>query len=306
MRLIPYLVSGIATLGLVLSLTSCGEENKGNGKKPETTTSGTINISVDEGYKPVIEQQLKVFDSSYPEAHITPYFKSEKQCFDDLFKDSSGLILTARDLTAAEKKVYEKNGVPLRSLAVAMDAIAIVVHPKSVDTFMTLGQLKGIMTGSFTRPYTIVFDNAQSSTVRYIVDSLIPGQQLSSKSYAVKSNQAVIDYVAQNENAIGILSVGYVWDEESTSELGEFKKGVKVVSLKNDVTGEFYQPYLGNIALFQYPLTRDMYFITRDNGYGLSAGFANFICSERGQLIFKKSRLVPLRVQLNIREVDIK
>lgn len=305
MRVGKYLLSGLTAVFFAYGMASCGGE-KLDATKVETTSSGNVAISVDEGYRPVIEQQLKVFDSSYPEAHIQPYFKPEKQCFDDLFKDSSGLILTSRDLTDEEKRVYHNNGVQVRSLAVAMDAIAIVVNPKSQDSFMTVGQLKEILTGGFVRPYTIVFDNPQSSTVRYIMDTLIPGKQLSSKSYAVKNNEAVIDYVSKNENAIGILSMSYAYDPESTTELGDFRNNVKVVSLRNDSTGEFYQPYLGNIALQEYPLTRKLYFITRDGGQGLSAGFANFICSERGQLIFKKSRLVPLRVQLTIRAVEIK
>lgn len=310
MRLRTYFSLGLVAMALAASLFSCESNNNENKQeKKESTTRGNIKISVDDSYMPVIAQELNVFDSSYPEAHITAAYKTERQCFDDLFKDSARLIVTSRDLTAAEKKVYEKNNIIVRSLPVAMDAIAVVVNPASPDSFLTLGQLKQILLGKFSRQYTVVFDNTQSGTVRYMLDSLIPGQQLPSKTYAVKSNDSVLDYVAKNEHAIGFVGVSHVYNEESTTPEGEFKKGIVVASLKNEndtAINDFYQPYQAWIALKKYPLYRRMYFITRDNWNGLGVGFANFLSNEAGQLIFKQARLVPLRVELRLREAEIK
>lgn len=310
MRFRNYFTAGIALMAFGIGAVSCGNNKSTEKDTPEeTTTRGNINISVDESFMPVIAQELNVFDSSYPEGHIKVTYRTEKQCFEDLYKDSARLIVVSRDLTAEEKKVYEHNKVKVKSLAIAMDAIAVIVNPASADSFMTLGQLKQVLVGKFARNYTIVFDNAQSGTVRYILDSLIPGQQLSSKTYAVKNNDSLIEYIAKNENAIGFIGVSQVYDPESTKPEGEFKGGIKVVSMKdeNDTTvTDFYQPYQAWIALKKYPLRRTMYFITRDSWNGLGAGFANFLSNEAGQLIFKKARLVPLRVQLRLREAEIK
>jgi phosphate transport system substrate-binding protein len=304
-----YIAGSMALIAFSIGAVSCGNDKSTSDEPKETTTKGNIKISIDDSYMPVMEQQLNVFDSSFPEAHITAAYKAEKQCFEDLYNDSARLIVVSREMTDAEKKVYEHNQVKIKSLAIAADAIAVIVNPASPDTFMTLGQLKQILQGKFARNYTIVFDNAQSGTVRYMLDSLIPGQQLSSKTYAVKNNDSLIAYVAKNENAIGFLSVSQVYDPESTVPEGSFKKGVKVVALKNEndtAATDFYQPYQAYIALKQYPLRRIMYFITRDTWSGLGAGFANFLSGEAGQLIFKKARLVPLRVPLMLREAEIK
>jgi phosphate transport system substrate-binding protein len=301
-----YLVQGLMAWGMGMLWISCGNKETATKTNIETTTSGTITISVDDTYKPVIAQQLKVFDSSYPEAHVTAHYKSEKACFEDLFSGTAKLIVTSRDLTEAERKAYIASGRKTRSLPVAMDAIAVIVHPNSPDTLMTLGQLQKILQAGFIRTYDIVFDNGESSTVRYITDSLIPGANLSSKAYAVKSLDSVISYVANKENAIGFVGVSNIYDPDDNTGVGVFKNNIRVVAFKDDSTGIFYQPYQAYIALRQYPLTRSMYFITTDNGRGLGAGFANFLCSERGQLIFGKARFAPLRVQLQIREAEIK
>jgi len=309
MRLRTYFSLGVVVAVAVASgLWSCNGNNKPAEQK-ETSTRGNIKIAVDESFMPVLNQELHVFDSSYPEAHITAAFKTEKECFEDLYKDSARLIVVSRDLTPAEKTAYQNNDIGFKSLGIAMDAIAVVVNPASPDSFMTLGQLKQILLGKFARPYTVVFDNAQSGTVRYMLDSLIPGQQLPSNVYAVRNNDSLIDYVAKNEHAIGFVGVSHVYDENSTDPAGAFRKNIRVASLKNEndtsVTG-FYQPYQAWIAQKKYPLRRTMYFITRDTWNGLGAGFANFLSNQAGQLIFLKARLVPLRVPLRLREAEIK
>ena len=277
-----------------------------NQEPTETGTKGTINISVDESLKPVIEQQLKVWDSSYPEGHIHVRYLPENECFDNLYKDSARLIITARDITAGEKSAYASAKISLRSLSMAEDAIAIILNPASPDTFMTLGQLREILLGKFARTYTVVFDNGKSSMVRFVVDSLIPGGQLSSKSYAASTNEGVIDYVAKNPEAIGIVGVSHIYDPQDNTGMGRFLPNIKVAALRNDSTLEFHQPYQYSIALHKYPLTRKVYFVSRESWQGLGTGFANFLCGEQGQLIFKKSWMVPLRVPLVIREVQLK
>src|ERR1019366_6876720 len=52
-------------------------------KHQDTLGKGAIDISVDETYRPVTEEQIKVFDSIYPEAHITIHYKPEAECFKD-------------------------------------------------------------------------------------------------------------------------------------------------------------------------------------------------------------------------------
>lgn len=292
--------------GFLLSCSSKHKKPQGSKNDIETTTQGKINIAVDESLKPVMEQELKVFDSSFPKVEIREHYLSEQDCFDRLFQDSARLIVVTRDLTKEEKLACKEKGIVTRSLPVALDAIALIVHPGAPDTLMTLGQLRQILLGKFARSYNIVFDNARSGTVRYISDSLIPGRTLPAHAYAVSNNDAVIDYVAKNENALGILGVGHVYDPEDESGIGVFRKNIRVVALKDDSTGDFFQPYQAYVALGQYKLSRPVYFISRENWQGPATGFANFLSAERGQLIFKNARMVPLRVELQIRQVELK
>ncbi|MFT4063016.1 MAG: substrate-binding domain-containing protein [Edaphocola sp.] len=313
MRIAEYVRLGLCGTFLSLAAASCGGDAgpaaTNNGSKPETTTSGSINISVDESYRAVIEQELAVFDSSYPDAHIKAKYTTGNESFNDLSEDSARLIITDRDLTPEEKKAYKAHEIKVKSLAIASDAIAVIVNPASPDSLMTLGQLRNILAGKFARKYNIVFNNTGSSIVSYISDTLLGGQPLTTKPFAVANTDSLIAYIARTGNAIGFIGVNRAYDPESTEPAGAFLKQIKVVALNNEndtANTGFYKPYQAYIGLKQYPLRRNMYFITRDSWNGLGAGFANFLTGQAGQLIINKARLFPLQAAVTLREAEIK
>jgi len=288
--------------GLAIFTASCGEDKV---KEPtDTLSSGTIDISVDETYKPIVEQQMRVFDSSFPDAHVNVHYKPESECIKDFLNDKAKLILVTRELSTDEKKMLEDKKVVPTSLAVAKDAVAVIFNNASADTVLSKSQLKGILTGVYKNKYTVVFDNQGSSTLRYVTDSLIPGQQLGANVFAAKGNDSVIKYVANNPNAIGLVGVSYVSDYNDPEALA-FIKDVKIAAIVHDSLQKEYKPYQAYIAPNWYPLTRNLYFIHRETYPGLATGLANFLSKERGQLIFKQARMFPLRSNIIFREAQI-
>jgi len=293
----------IAATVIAAVFTACEDDPKK--KEQDTTTAGHINISVDETYKPVIQEQLRVFDSSYPDAHITASYKPESDCISDFLNNKARLVLVTRELSADEKKICEQKKIVPSSMALVKDAIAVIVNPASPDSLLSIQQIKGILTGEYTKKkYTVVFDNQGSSTVRYITDSLIPGLKLGPNVFAAKGNDSVVDYVARNPDAIGFIGLSYVSDETDPAA-EKFLEKVKVASVQNDSTQEFYKPYQAYVALKLYPFTRNLYFILRETYPGLGTGFANFLSKERGQLIFSHARLFPLRMNIVIRDAAV-
>lgn len=273
-------------------------------KETDTLGKGSIQICVDETYKPIIEEQSKVFDSSFPEAHVTIHYKSESECIQDFLNDSARLILVTRDLNEAEKKLCEQKKLVPTTLAIAKDAVAVIVNNNSVDTAFGMDELKGILTGTYKKKFKVVFDNQGSSTLRFLMDSLLRGQALGSNVYAAKGNDSVISYIAQNPDAIGFVGVSYVSDFNDTEGLA-FIKQVKIASVYNDSIQQYFKPYQAYIAPNYYPLTRNLYYINRETYPGLGTGFANFLSKERGQLIFKQARLFPLRTNIIFRDAQI-
>jgi len=287
-------------IGSIFAVSCGGPKQKG---PSDTLTSGELTIAADETYRPIIEAQKAVFDSSFPDAHVTIKYQSEAACIQDFLDEKTRLILVPRDLTADEKKYCEGKKIVPSSLAVARDAIAVIVSNKSTDSLLAIAQLKGILTGEYPKKYTVVFDNSGSSTLRFIQDSLMQGRQLGANVFAAKSNEAVVDYVAKNENAIGFVGFSYVNAGNTADQ--QWTDQVRVVAVEDPKTGEFHQPYQAYIALQSYPFTRDLYYVKSETYPGLGTGFANFLATERGQLIFKTAMFFPLRSNIVIKDAAI-
>lgn len=272
---------------------------------PDNVSKGTIDISVDETYRPIIEEQLRVFDSSYPEAKITVHYKPESECFKDYFSNKARIILVTRALSDEEKKFCEQKNIYASSVALARDAVAVIVNKASADTILSISGLRGILTGQYKTKYTVVFDNEGSSTVRFITDSILKGEKLGSNVYAAKGNKEVVSYVENNPGAIGFVGLTYVSDTFDPDNTGAFIKSVKVVALQDSASHEFQKPYQAYIALKSYPLTRTLYYVNSESYQGLGTGFANFLAGQRGQLIFFHAHLFPVRSEMVIRQAEI-
>ena len=298
MRLLKYILLFFVVAVVV---ASCDEAPKNQ----DNLGKGTIDISVDESYQPVIDEQLRVFDSSYPDAKINIHYKPEAECFKDYFENKARIILVTRPLTKGEKEQCDQQKIYTTSMKLCRDAVAVIVNNSSEDTLLDMNVLKGILTGVYKKKYTVVFDNQASSIVRFVVDSVLKGAKLGANVFAAKGSRDVVDYVAKNPDAIGFVGLNYVSDSTDPNNTGTFINTVKVVAMKNDSTGEFLKPYQAWLALKTYPLYRSLYYINRESYPGLGTGFANFLVAQRGQLIFKFAHMFPVNAEMIVREAQI-
>ncbi len=306
-------------LYLWLLCVSCKDDKK-RFVMSDTVSSGTINISVDESFKPVIDECIKVYESNHPDAHLIPHYKPEIECFKDLYSDSTRLIIVTRGLTPSEAQYYRDTLTYIPGyMKVAWDAIAIILNKSNKDSLFTLEKLKNLMSNEWNEkhpeatPYSVVLDgNKTTSTLRYVMDSVMRGKPLGKNVGAAKNSNDVIDFVAENEHAIGLLGVSWIGNPEDTAQVRQ-KKRIRMALMKCegcvDSLMEYYvTPSQESISTGRYPLTRGIYYISKDNHGGLATGFSNFLQYERGQLIFRRSYLFPARLSFETRSVrmDIK
>ncbi|WP_346319136.1 substrate-binding domain-containing protein [Chitinophaga sp. YIM B06452] len=289
---------------LAITIAGCAGGSSQGGEK-DTPTSGTMRISVDETYQPLIESEIRVFQSLYPKTKIIAEYKPEADCFKDMFNDSSRMIIVTRDLKEDEKEFFKKEKIRPQSLQLATDAIALIVNNSNPDSILTMDQVRKIMDGTSERKWQIVFDHQNSSTVRFIRDSINKGKPLPATTMAAKSNPEVIDHVSKNKDAIGVIGVNWISDTNDTKTI-EFTNMVTTVKLRADNNTDFVKPYQFYIGMKSYPLTRGMFYILKEPYQGLGAGFATFLGGQEGQLLIGKYKLYPARLNIVFREATLK
>jgi len=291
---------------LVLQLCSCGK-NKKFITRTDTLTSGEALIAADESLLPVMNEEIAVFTRLNVDANIIPVYASEQDIFDLLMTDSIRLIIAARDITDAEKQHIKNLKRTPRSQKIAIDGIALIINKENKDSLLSVYDLQKILTGEIQdwnaisssktkeRPITVVFDRKNSSTLRFMQDSICKDKILGSNVVAAKSNLEVLNYVAAHPHAMGVIGVNWISNPNDSTKLS-FDHSIRVMSLSKDIYAteeNSYKPFPAYLALEYYPLRRDIYAILTDVRGGLPAGFVSFLAGDSGQRIVLKAGLLP-------------
>jgi len=298
-------------LFLALLLVSCETKNKD--RFTDTYTEGVIPIAVDVNFQPIMQEELDVFEAIYPKAGIVPTYTSEVEAINLLLKDSVRFVIATRALSANEEASLRSKKFSPRSFKLATDGVALITNNGNPDSLITVSQIRSILTGEKTNwkdifpgsklgKIQVVFDNKNSSTVRYAIDSICNGVPLSDKLNAQKTNLEVIDFVSKTPNAIGIIGVNWLGDRKDTTNLS-FKNEVRVMGVSSEAvatSANSYKPYQAYLFYGYYPLTRSVFVILNDPRSSLPSGLTKFLTSDRGQRIILKSGLVPFTQPVRI------
>jgi phosphate transport system substrate-binding protein len=281
-------------LFLVVALFVMCNKKEQTKKSNETILKGTATIFVDETLTPILEDQVAVFESSY-DAKIKIVSLSESELITSLFKDKSGIAVLTRNLTVNENKVFQQKKITPKITKFAQDAIAFISNKSNNDTLIALKDVIEFMKGKPNSNIKgLVFDNPNSSIVRYM-NNLAGIKQISNQGvYSFKTNQEVIKFVAQNDGMIGVVGVN--WLSQPSPMMQKYVDEVNVLSVKNSNEINYYPPSQNNIAEGKYPLARDLYIINGQGYSGLGMGFASFVAGDIGQRIILKSGLLPVRM----------
>lgn len=285
---------------LIMSYSGC----KNSGDYSDTPTYGKISISVDETFKPLVDSEINTFKGIYNYADVEVNYRTEAEAFDDLMNDSIRLIIVPRKLNADELKQFEKWEIVPKMTKIAYDAVALIGSKDLKDTTITLNELKSLISDEIVPSFKntkIVFDNNNSSTINFLSEK-IGFKKLSTKCYALNSNNAVLNYISKERNSIGVIGVNWISDRDDTTNIS-FLKSVKVLEISNTDTSESYKPYQAYIAQKIYPLWREVYIISKEAYTGLGTGLTAFIASERGQRIVLKFGLVPATMPVRLVEL---
>ena len=290
---------------ILLIAVSC---NQGNNIENDSDqfVSGSYNFVFDESLSPILDQELYVFKSIFPNAKPNVSYQPENKVLNLILNNKARFAIMGRTLKPDEIKLFTDRNLPPKIGKIAVDAIALVVAKNSPDSLMLLADVKSIFSENTKSDKNLVFDNPNSSVINYLKTFFSAKQLKQNNIYALKNSKEVIKYVAAHKNAIGFIS--YSWLTEPDANYAADVNNIKIVGIKDesskDTAKVYFKPSQSTIALKQYPLTRFIYVIDCTGKVGLGTGFASFLQSERGQKIILRSGLLP--DSLPAREINIK
>jgi phosphate transport system substrate-binding protein len=192
---------------------------------------------------------------------------------------------SSRELNSEERKTHPQ----LSTHVIAVDGIAIVVHPSNVLSNMSLSveRIRDIFSGNITNYMElggpdrkiVLVEREDGSGTRSSFESMVMGGLGVSDAALQKPASGAIRFtVSANENAIGYVGIGYL-DNET----------IKPVAVDGVLPTE------ENIRAKDYPLSRDLYLVTDGEPVGLAKDFIDYLLSDAGQEIVKEEGFVRIR-----------
>lgn len=257
--------------------------------------SGVIHISCDESFKPVIDAQVLVYESTYPKTKIIVHYKPEAECLRDFAVDSIKMVIATRPYTQKEE-ILMADSVKVSPgwNTVAYDAIAVIVHPSAKDSMFSMREIKDLLTGKSKKNLIPVMDGVRAtSTVRFLLDSVLGNENLGSNVVAAESSEGVVNYIGTTPNAVGFIGVSWVANQDDSTQR-RFLNKVKIARVEStDVRNGYILPVQLFIYTKSYPMIRSLVYVLKERHYGVAHGFADFLSKDRGQLIFRRAYIFP-------------
>ena len=272
----------------LLGFTACKNDSEKNIPKfTDTPTSGQLTMSVDESFKPVIQQQIDAFHVRYVKAKIKADFQPERAILKKLFNRETEIALLARNFTKEELKAYKSTKAQALVYPAFYDAVVVVANAASAKTSVTPTELKSWLQ-SANPTQQIFLDNTGSGVVRFLQDQAYIGKSIVAE--VAGSPEKVLEKVAQNANAIGLVPMNWVSDKVGLAKK-PYGNRIKILGLETQ-KGVFY-PTQQSLSEAEYPLRRTCYILDISGRGGLARGFSSFATAQIGQLVVLKSGLLP-------------
>jgi phosphate transport system substrate-binding protein len=204
-------------------------------------------------------------------------------------------------MSADEIAEAQSHGVEPVEFVVAIDALAIVVHPSNPVSQLTIDQLADIYTGRITNwkelgghDATIVLLSREtnSGTHVYFLEEVVrKGEDDNKDIFApqtllMPSSVGITSEVRRNPNAIGYDGLGYV---DPAHE--------KILAIAVDANSPYIAPSVATGMDGSYPIARPLYMYTAGQPAGAVADYMNWIQGPEGQRIVAELGFVPLSAQ---------
>jgi phosphate transport system substrate-binding protein len=203
----------------------------------------------------------------------------------------------SRPMKAEEIEAAQENGIDPHEFVVAIDALAVIVHPDNPVDELTIDELSDIYTGRITSwqevggndaPIVLLSRETNSGTHVYFLEEVVrKGDGDNTDIFApqtllMPSSVGISSEIRRNPNAIGYDGLGYVTEHE------------KVIAVARNDDSPYVLPTVDTASDGSYPLARDLFMYSAGEPIEVIADYLDWIKGPEGQAIVALLGFVPL------------
>lgn len=233
---------------------------------------------------------------------------------DMLLNNQLAFSQSSRPLQPEERQQAESQGYTLQQIPIAIEGIAIAVHPDLAIDGITLEQLRNIYLGQLTNwsqlggpdlPIVPVSRPPAGGTVEFFVQTVLGGAGLLASVSTVNSTTEALRFVSSTPGSIYYASAPEVVGQCTV-------KPIAVGNQADQLVTPYAEPYvppqncpaqrnqINSQALRsgEYPLTRRLFVILREDGQPdqqAAEAYADLLLTQEGQALLDQAGFVSIR-----------
>ncbi|RLA93513.1 MAG: phosphate ABC transporter substrate-binding protein [Deltaproteobacteria bacterium] len=234
---------------------------------------------------PIAQIAAEVFMNRNPDVDISVQGGGSGVGIASIIDGTCDIADSSRPIKGKELKKAKIKGINLKANVIAMDGIAVIVHPSNKVNGISKNKIKDIYTGKISnwaelgganKKIVVVSRDTASGTFEAFNKLVLDEEKVRPDALMQTSNQAVATVVARTPGAIGYVGLGYL--------------SAKVKAIAIDGVA----PSKEAVRSGKYPLARSLFMYTNGEPEGLVKDFIDFILSEEGQKLVEEAGYIGL------------
>lgn len=234
---------------------------------------------------PLSQQEAESYMKVNPSATVTVTGGGSGVGISALLEGTTDIAQSSRKIKFDERQKLQAQGKAVKEVAIAYDAIAVIVNPGNKVTNLTREQLEGIFTGKITNwkdvggedlkivPYS---RETSSGTYEFFKESVLKNRNYMNGIMSMPATGAIVQSIGQTKGGIGYIGLAYL------------NGSVKAIHVSYDGGKTYTEPSVANAKNETYPIVRPLYYYYVTGSEIAVKPFVDYVLSAAGQQIVSK------------------
>ena len=274
-------------------------------KKKDDVEKTVLSVKGSDTMVNLSQKWAEVYMQKFPDVSIQVTGGGSGTGVAALLNGTTDLANSSRELKESEFEKAAELGITPNVIEVALDGLAVIVHPENGIKNLTLKQVSDIFSGKIKNwkelggkdmAVTLYGRENSSGTYEFFKEHVLgkneSGKQIdfATSTQVLQGTAALGEAVARDVKGIGYGGVGYFAE----------RRDVKIVPIKKDADSPALLPAEDGKVNYEaiwsgdYSISRYLYCFTNGEATGKLKEFVDFILSREGQDLVKTMEYIPL------------
>jgi phosphate transport system substrate-binding protein len=290
-----YLPTAICLVILLVNLPGCSRDPAEQDQPPGTAQEDrALAIKGSDTMVHLVSAWAEEFMKLQPAVELSVTGGGSGTGIAGLINGTTDLCASSRQINKKESELAGARNITPVEFTVALDGIAVIVHPQNRVTALSLAQLQDIFTGKTGNwrevggddlPLLVFSRESSSGTYVFFQEHVMNRLDYTPRTRLLSGTSALVQAVAADRGAIGYVGLGYA--QEAAAK-------IKVLGIRRGGDDGAVTPSIQSVTDGSYPIARPLFLYSPGPARGPARDFVDFTLNPAGQRIVADAGYIPV------------